>query len=115
MRKIRQKRIRKVYGDMIGGKICGNLKIVDQARIYDVTYLLVDDGNEYMVYQISGITNFVKLSPKRLRKLRKYLSNCHNWNRHSYVPIDSNGELIQPNVEGKFLRRKPFMSVSVKS
>ena len=108
MREIRLKRIRKEYGYMVGTRISENQKVVDQAVIFNVIYLLVDDGKNYSIYQISDISNFNKLSDKKLRKLGTYLSNCNNWMYRSSVPITPNGELIQANIKGKYLRRTSF-------
>ena len=108
MRKIRQRRIQKAYGYMVGYRIDGGFHVIDKAQIYGDTYLLANDGNESAVFKISDIDNIVKLSAKRLRKLSKYLSNRDNWNHHSYVPINSDGELIQSDIEGRFLRKTSY-------
>jgi hypothetical protein len=98
---------------MIGYSIPGEKSlIVDQACIFGVVYLLAENGHEYSIYQISDLYNIVPLSSKKLRKLRKYLSNRYKWRKQTYIPIDSNGELIQAEITGRDLPKKAFISAS---
>ncbi len=110
MRKIRQKRIQKTYGSMVAMEVYGNYRVIDHAKIFDNFYLLGNNGEECAVFKIADVGNIVKLSLKSVRKLSKYLSNKDRWCYQSYVPIDSDGKLIQSEIKSKFLRKQHFIN-----
>ena len=96
MRKIRLRQIRKSCKDMIGCCINHDTdsKVIDQATINGVVYLLVEDFNyERAIYKVLQHWEFVKLSPKKVLALKSKFSNYEYWKRYTTIYISEDGEI----------------------
>jgi len=94
MRKIRQRRINRCCKNMIGCCIdygAGYI-VIDQAKINDTMYLLVEtQDNQYAIYKIVKIGEYVSLSPKKVLQNKKDFSNHDYWKKHSTIEISEDG------------------------
>ena len=99
MKKIRQRRIRRCYGDMTGYHIFfenldDKCKVIDQIQIKGDIYFLTEiDENQYAIYKIVKIGEYVKLSNKKILSNRQLLCNPDRWNNHSEIEISRDGEI----------------------
>lgn len=95
MRKINQRRIKRVHKYMIGVYIDyePERKVIDQATINDTFYLLVEEEDKYAIYKIVKICEYVELSPKRVLQNQKDFSNHMNWRKHSVIQINEEGKI----------------------
>lgn len=69
--------------------------VKDQAIINNVMYLLVDIGeNQYAIYKIVKLYEYVRLSDKKVLLNKKELSNHFNWDDHSTLEISEDGKIL---------------------
>lgn len=97
MRKIRQRRINKTCKYMTGRCIDyeNHYIVKDQGIIDNVMYLLVDIGeNQYAIYKIVKLYEYVRLSDKKVLLNKKELSNHFNWDDHSTLEISEEGKIL---------------------
>ena len=106
MKKIRQRRIRKNYGYVIGMTIpcysClnnpdityGFVEIIDQTSINgDLYFLVVSKKNKVFIYKVVDISKYSRVSIKKLIKYKKHFENPGQWKEKSDVYIGNNGNL----------------------
>lgn len=96
MRKARFKRIRKDCKNMIGYHIDYNTdcRVIDQAIIKDVMYLLTCDVYcDYAIYKVVNPWEMVRLSAKKVLRLREKFENHMYWKYHSLITLSENGEI----------------------
>ena len=96
MRKIRQRRINRCCKDMIGCCIDyeAGYVVIDQAKIGGIKYLLVEtQDDQYAIYKIVRIGEYVRLSPKKVLHNKKTFSNHDYWNEHSTIEINEDGAI----------------------
>ncbi len=99
MRKRNQARINRCHKYMIGHHIYDyddekSYEVVDQAKINDIMYLLVETENEqYAIYKIIKYGTYVRVSPKRVLQNQKKFSNHAYWEDHSTIEIAEDGTI----------------------
>ena len=95
IRKINQRRVKRVHKCMVGLCIGYEPKreVIDQTTIKDTIYLLVEENNAYEIYKIPKVFEYVKLSAKRILQKQEDFSNHMNWRWHSVIQINSEGKI----------------------
>ena len=103
MKKIRQRRIRKKYGYVIGMKIsyylCPNnpnnfehAKVIDKTCINgDIYLLVVSDYNELFIYKVVDICKYAYVSRKKLKKYKNHFENPNQWIKKTIIHITDKG------------------------
>ena len=106
IRKANQKKINRYCKHMTGCHIYDGNKcyeIVDQAKIDDTIYLLVEvKDNQYEIWKIVKVGQYVKFSNKKVLENCKKFSNHAYWRWHSTIKITDDGE-VQSAVIGSCL------------
>ena len=96
MHKYNQRRINRCCKNMIGCQIdFENEQIVeDQAKVNGTMYLLArSKDDEYAIYKIVKVGEYVKLSEKKVLQNKKAFSNHAYWKKHSTIRITPNGKI----------------------
>ena len=109
MKKIRQRRIRKSYGYVIGMKISdclcvnfpkdiyGDVVIVDQTCIGGDLYFLVSfkssEVKKFFILKVVGISKYSFVSTKNLIKHKRHFQNPVHWQEKSDIFISNEGFL----------------------
>ena len=97
IRKMNQKKIKRYCKNMIGHHIYDGdhcYEVMDQAKINDVIYLLVQvEENEYAIYKIVKVFEYVRLSNKKILEKQKKFSNHVYWEEHSTIQINADGKI----------------------
>ena len=97
IRKRNQRRINKNCKDMIGCCIDfeHGYKVKDQAKINDIIYLLVKvENDQYAIYKIVRVGNYVRLSNKKVLQNQEDFSNYVYWRDNSTIQISEEGEIV---------------------
>lgn len=103
MKKIRQRRIKKMYGHVIGMKIpyysCSNnpditweyVRIIDQTYINDELYFLVSyqdkDVCKVFIYKVVDVSQYSCLSAKKLIKYKRHFESPGQWQENTTIHI----------------------------
>ena len=109
MRKIRQRRIKKSYGYVIGMKIsdylcvnfpkdiCGDVVIIDQTCIGGELYFLVSykaaEVNKFFILKVVEVSKYSCVSTKNLIKHKRHFQNPKKWKEKSNIYINDQGVL----------------------
>ena len=96
MRKTNQRRINRVCKNMIGCTIDFERGYVvkDQAKINNIQYLLVQtENNQYAIYKIVKVYEYVRLSPKKVLQNQRAFSNYVYWQNNSTIEISPEGNI----------------------
>lgn len=94
MRKANQRRINRVCKNMIGCTVDyeHGYVVKDQAKINNVQYLLVQiENDQYAIYKIVKVCEYVRLSPKKVLQNQKAFSNYAYWQDNSTIQISPEG------------------------
>ena len=97
MRKANQRRINRNCKNMIGCTVDFERGYVvkDQAKINNIQYLLVQvENNQYAIYKIVKICEYVRLSPKKVLQNQKTFSNYAYWQDNSTIQISPEGNIV---------------------
>lgn len=99
MRKYRMRRIQRSCRNIIGYTLYTKdfeyvEQVIDKAKINNAMYLLIKDqeGN-HSIYKVAEEFNYVKLSQKRVLQNKKAFSNHKNWDYHSTIEFDEDGNI----------------------
>lgn len=96
MRKAREKRMSKEFKNMFHFVIPDTqYYVIDQIKINGTIYLLVENlEGENAIYKIVDILKLVKLSTKKLIRLRNEFNKQEKWDRYSHVTISDDGKVV---------------------
>lgn len=97
IRRNNQRRINKNCKDMIGCCIDfeHGYKVKDQAKINGIMYLLVKvENDQFAIYKIVKVGNYVRLSNKKVLENQKDFSNYVYWRNDSTIQISEEGEIV---------------------
>lgn len=96
MRKIRQRKINRTCGNIIGCTVDfeHGYVVKDQAKINNTQYLLVPiENKQYAIYKIVKPFNYVRLSQKKVLQNKKAFSNPAYWLDNSAINISPEGNI----------------------
>ena len=105
IRKRNQRRVNRVCKYMIGCTMDYELKaeVIDQAKIDGIIYLLTENKyNQYSIYKIVNVHNFVKLSARRILNNQRKFMNHDYWNKHSTILINEYGDIEEVKLGSMF-------------
>ena len=105
MKKIRQQRIKKSYGYVVGLTISHesclndpntfeNAKVIDKTTLDgDLYFLIKTDFYQLFIYKVVDISKYAFVSRKKVKKSKDYFENPKSWKYNTDISIEKNGRL----------------------